>query len=83
MLEVISSTSQLLVIRERSWDSTKKLWVAVAVPVILVPFCYGLSYAHEINWLALFFIVNGFIQVIIFGNVNNFCLPSIIINQMV
>ena len=83
MLEVISRTSQLLVIRERSWDSTKKLWVAVAVPVILVPFCYGLSYAQEINWLALFFIVNGFIQVIIFGNVNNFCLPSIIINQMV
>ena len=67
MLEIIKNTQQLLIVRERSWHHTRKAWVVLAVPISMVPFFYGLSYANEFNWLALFFLINGAIQLFICG----------------
>ena len=67
MLDVIKNTQQLLIVRERAWYSTRKSWTLLIFPMSLIPLFYGLSYASELNWLALFFIVNGAIQILIFG----------------
>lgn len=72
LLEVLENTTQLLVVRERSWWITRKTWMVIAIPAALVPFVYGLSYARDMNWLALFFLVNGIIQLLIIGTLKRF-----------